>query len=102
MVLNGHNKLSATPFIFDPNSVLQTLVVTEDSEASLAAILQHSIISSQEQIHAHFNSISSKKGTKILIWNIRRSESNFFLFLAEFYEEGKFHFYVWGIKMNHC
>ncbi|XP_061883654.1 MORC family CW-type zinc finger protein 3b [Entelurus aequoreus] len=45
----------------------RSLVVTEDSEASLAAILQHSIISSLENIHAHFDSIHSKKGTKILI-----------------------------------
>lgn len=60
----------------DLNSVLQSLVVTEDSEASLAAILQHSIISSQEQIHTHFDSMHSKKGTKILIWNIRRSKSH--------------------------
>lgn len=52
--------------------------MTEDSEASLAAILQNSIITCQEQIHAHFDSIPSKKGTKILIWNIRRSESTFF------------------------
>ncbi|KAK2849051.1 hypothetical protein Q5P01_008885 [Channa striata] len=51
-----------------------SLVVTEDSEASLAAILQHSIITSKEQIHAHFDSIVSKKGTKILIWNIRRAK----------------------------
>uniref|UniRef100_A0A3Q3JUE0 Morc S5 domain-containing protein n=1 Tax=Monopterus albus TaxID=43700 RepID=A0A3Q3JUE0_MONAL len=46
----------------------------EDSQASLAAILQHSIITSQEQILAHFDSILSKKGTKILIWNIRRAK----------------------------
>ncbi|XP_055368457.1 MORC family CW-type zinc finger protein 3 [Betta splendens] len=52
----------------------KSLVVTEDSEASLAAILQHSIISTREQIHAHFDSIPSKKGTKILIWNIRRAK----------------------------
>ncbi|XP_054595098.2 MORC family CW-type zinc finger protein 3 [Nothobranchius furzeri] len=52
----------------------KSLVVTEDSEASLAAIFQHSIISSQEQILAHFDSITSKKGTKILIWNIRRAK----------------------------
>lgn len=55
------------------NQQTNTLVVTPDSEASLAAILQHSIISSQEQIQAHFDSISSKKGTKILIWNLRRA-----------------------------
>ncbi|XP_047441492.1 MORC family CW-type zinc finger protein 3 [Mugil cephalus] len=52
----------------------KSMIVTEDSEASLAAILQHSIINSLEQIHAHFDSIASKKGTKILIWNIRRAK----------------------------
>ncbi|MEQ2310856.1 hypothetical protein AMECASPLE_013538 [Ameca splendens] len=46
---------------------------TKDSEASLAAILHHSIIKSQEEILTHFDSIPSKKGTKILIWNIRRA-----------------------------
>nr|XP_020500949.1 MORC family CW-type zinc finger protein 3-like [Labrus bergylta] len=56
------------------NQQTKSLVVTEDSEASLAAILQNSIISSQEQMHAHFDSIPSKKGTKILIWNIRRAK----------------------------
>lgn len=59
----------------DLNSASQSLVVTEDSEASLAAILKHSIIDSQEQILSHFDSITSKKGTKILIWNIRRSNT---------------------------
>ncbi|XP_070692754.1 MORC family CW-type zinc finger protein 3 [Pempheris klunzingeri] len=52
----------------------KSLVVTEDSEASLAAILQNSIVTSQEKIHAHFDSIPSKKGTKILIWNLRRAK----------------------------
>ncbi|KAK9518155.1 hypothetical protein VZT92_023469 [Zoarces viviparus] len=56
------------------NQQTKSLVVTEDSEASLAAILKHSIITSQEQIQAHFDSILSKKGTKILIWNIRRAK----------------------------
>ncbi|MED6261258.1 hypothetical protein ATANTOWER_002847 [Ataeniobius toweri] len=57
----------------DLNSASWSLVVTEDSEASLAAILHHSIIKSQEEILTHFDSIPSKKGTKILIWNIRRA-----------------------------
>ncbi|XP_060935322.1 MORC family CW-type zinc finger protein 3 [Limanda limanda] len=56
------------------NQQTKSLVLTEDSEASLAAILKHSIVSSEEQIHAHFASILSKKGTKILIWNIRRTK----------------------------
>ncbi|KAM9357070.1 MORC family CW-type zinc finger protein 3 [Symphorus nematophorus] len=59
---------------FNQQTMLWSLVTTEDSEASLAAILQNSIITSQEQIHAHFDSIPSKKGTKILIWNIRRAK----------------------------
>ncbi|XP_037531457.1 MORC family CW-type zinc finger protein 3 [Nematolebias whitei] len=56
------------------NQQTKSLVVTEDSGASLAAILQHSIINSQEQLFAHFDSIPAKKGTKILIWNIRRAK----------------------------
>ncbi|XP_061581428.1 MORC family CW-type zinc finger protein 3 [Cololabis saira] len=55
------------------NQQTKSMVVTEDSEASLAAILKHSIINSKEQIHTHFDSIPCKKGTKILIWNIRRA-----------------------------
>ncbi|TNM99220.1 hypothetical protein fugu_013784 [Takifugu bimaculatus] len=43
-------------------------------ENNLKAILENSIITSVEEIHAHFDSIPSKKGTKILIWNIRRTK----------------------------
>uniref|UniRef100_A0A4W5Q890 Zgc:152774 n=1 Tax=Hucho hucho TaxID=62062 RepID=A0A4W5Q890_9TELE len=56
------------------NHVLQVLVVTEDSEASLNAILTHSLIHTQKELLQHFDSILSKKGTKILIWNIRRNK----------------------------
>ncbi|KAF7667635.1 hypothetical protein LDENG_00054710 [Lucifuga dentata] len=56
------------------NIKAQAVIVPIDSEASLAAILHHSLITSVEQIHAHFDSIPSKKGTKILIWNIRRAK----------------------------
>ncbi|KAM3838089.1 MORC family CW-type zinc finger protein 3, partial [Diretmus argenteus] len=56
------------------NQQTNSLVVTEDSEASLAAILKHSLIPSLERLHAHFDSIPSKKGTKIVIWNIRRAK----------------------------
>ncbi|KAF3693959.1 MORC family CW-type zinc finger protein 3 Nuclear matrix protein 2 [Channa argus] len=62
---SGSMRLGRDALIFTKN---------EDSEASLAAILQHSILTSQEQIHAQFDSILSKKGTKILIWNIRRAK----------------------------
>uniref|UniRef100_H3DHA0 Zgc:152774 n=1 Tax=Tetraodon nigroviridis TaxID=99883 RepID=H3DHA0_TETNG len=57
------------------NQQTDILVVTQDSENNLKAILEHSIVTSVEKLHAHFDSIPSKKGTKILIWNIRRSKS---------------------------
>ncbi|KAJ8014904.1 hypothetical protein DPEC_G00020620 [Dallia pectoralis] len=50
------------------------LVTTEDSEASLKAILTHSLIHTQEDLLKQFDSMPSKKGTKILIWNIRRNK----------------------------
>ncbi|KAM6953332.1 uncharacterized protein FYW47_013955 [Aplochiton taeniatus] len=56
------------------NQQTNTLVVTEDSEASLEAILSHSLISSKEKLLQYFDSIPSKKGTKILIWNVRRNK----------------------------
>nr|XP_046181150.1 MORC family CW-type zinc finger protein 3-like isoform X2 [Oncorhynchus gorbuscha] len=56
------------------NQQTKVLVVTEDSEASLNAILTHSLIHTQKELLQHFESILSKKGTKILIWNIRRNK----------------------------
>lgn len=56
------------------NWASRSQVVTQDSENNLKAILEHSIVTSVEKLHAHFDSIPSKKGTKILIWNIRRSK----------------------------
>ncbi|PWA22271.1 hypothetical protein CCH79_00012590 [Gambusia affinis] len=67
---SGSMRLGRDALIFTKNGGCQTV----DSEASLAAILQHSIIKSQEEILTHFDSIPSKKGTKILIWNIRRAK----------------------------
>ncbi|XP_069049737.1 MORC family CW-type zinc finger protein 4 isoform X2 [Lepisosteus oculatus] len=50
------------------------LIVTEDSAASLNAILTHSLFSTQEELLEQFDTIPSKKGTKIIIWNIRRNK----------------------------
>ncbi|KAF4105155.1 hypothetical protein G5714_014486 [Onychostoma macrolepis] len=51
-----------------------TLVVTEDSEASLRAILKYSLFQSIPELQEQLDSIQGKKGTKILIWNIRRNK----------------------------
>ncbi|XP_041076122.1 MORC family CW-type zinc finger protein 4-like [Polyodon spathula] len=59
-----------TPF----NQQNKNLIVTEDSVASLDAIMTHSLFQTQEELLEQFDSIPSKKGTKIVIWNIRRNK----------------------------
>ncbi|XP_058264854.1 MORC family CW-type zinc finger protein 3 isoform X1 [Hemibagrus wyckioides] len=56
------------------NQQTKSLVITEDSEASLRAILTHSLFQSESELQQQLDSIPGKKGTKILIWNIRRNK----------------------------
>ncbi|XP_043113568.1 MORC family CW-type zinc finger protein 3 isoform X2 [Puntigrus tetrazona] len=56
------------------NQQTKTLVVTEDSEASLRAILKYSLFQNVPELQEQLDSIQGKKGTKILIWNIRRNK----------------------------
>ncbi|XP_073677013.1 MORC family CW-type zinc finger protein 3 [Garra rufa] len=56
------------------NQQTKTLVVTEDSEASLRAILKYSLFQSVSELQEQLDSIQGKKGTKIIIWNIRRNK----------------------------
>ncbi|XP_053497051.1 MORC family CW-type zinc finger protein 3 isoform X4 [Ictalurus furcatus] len=56
------------------NQQTKSLVITEDSEASLRAILTHSLLKSESELQEQLDSIPGKKGTKILIWNIRRNK----------------------------
>lgn len=48
------------------------MIVTEDSWPSLEAILKHSIFKKENDLLSQFDAITGKKGTRILIWNIRR------------------------------
>ncbi|CAM5165756.1 unnamed protein product [Natator depressus] len=50
------------------------MIVTEDSAPSLEAILKHTLFSTEEELLAQFDAIPGKKGTRILIWNIRRNK----------------------------
>ncbi|KAK2083666.1 MORC CW-type zinc finger protein 4 [Saguinus oedipus] len=47
-------------------------MITEDSLPSLEAILNYSIFNSENDLLAQFDAIPGKKGTRVLIWNIRR------------------------------
>ncbi|XP_008573942.1 PREDICTED: MORC family CW-type zinc finger protein 3 [Galeopterus variegatus] len=42
-----------------------------ESKASLAAILEHSLFSAEQKLLAELDAIMSKKGTRIIIWNLR-------------------------------
>lgn len=43
-----------------------------ESEASLAAILEYSLFSTEQSLLAELDAIMGKKGTRIIIWNLRR------------------------------
>ncbi|NP_001038994.2 MORC family CW-type zinc finger protein 3 [Mus musculus] len=52
------------------NKHRQMINLTE-SKASLAAILEHSLFSTEQKLLAELNAIMGKKGTRIIIWNLR-------------------------------
>ncbi|XP_018416989.1 PREDICTED: MORC family CW-type zinc finger protein 3 [Nanorana parkeri] len=50
------------------------LVKTQDSDANLRAILTHSLLKTQNELLAELDAIKGKKGTRIIIWNLRRDK----------------------------
>ncbi|XP_040836732.1 MORC family CW-type zinc finger protein 3 isoform X1 [Ochotona curzoniae] len=52
------------------NKDRQMINLTE-SKASLAAILKHSLFSTEQKLLAELDAIMGKKGTRIIIWNLR-------------------------------
>uniref|UniRef100_A0A8C3TT78 CW-type domain-containing protein n=1 Tax=Catharus ustulatus TaxID=91951 RepID=A0A8C3TT78_CATUS len=46
------------------------------SENSLKAILTHSLFSTEEKLLAELDAIIGKKGTRIIIWNLRKDKNN--------------------------
>ncbi|GCC25432.1 MORC family CW-type zinc finger protein 3a [Chiloscyllium punctatum] len=49
-------------------------LISEDMQTSLNAILQHSLFSTEGELLAELNAISGKRGTKVIIWNIRTTK----------------------------
>ncbi|XP_077621591.1 MORC family CW-type zinc finger protein 3 [Crocuta crocuta] len=56
------------------NKHRQMINLTE-SKASLAAILEHSLFSTEQKLLAELDAIMGKKGTRIIIWNLRSYKS---------------------------
>uniref|UniRef100_A0A663FD43 Uncharacterized protein n=1 Tax=Aquila chrysaetos chrysaetos TaxID=223781 RepID=A0A663FD43_AQUCH len=55
-------------------SWLKNMIVTEGSVPSLEAILEHTVFNTREELLAQFSAIPGKKGTHILIGNIRSTK----------------------------
>ncbi|XP_072254382.1 MORC family CW-type zinc finger protein 3-like [Pyxicephalus adspersus] len=50
------------------------LVRTSDCDANLRAILTYSLLQTQSELLAELDAIKGKKGTRIIIWNLRRDK----------------------------
>uniref|UniRef100_A0A8C3YGG1 MORC family CW-type zinc finger 3 n=1 Tax=Catagonus wagneri TaxID=51154 RepID=A0A8C3YGG1_9CETA len=51
------------------------IINSTESKASLAAILEHSLFSTEQKLLAELDAIMSMKGTRIIIWNLRSFRS---------------------------
>ncbi|NXP56063.1 MORC3 protein, partial [Heliornis fulica] len=51
------------------------LLTISESKNSLKAILTHSLFSTEEKLLAELDAIIGKKGTRIIIWNLRRDKN---------------------------
>ncbi|XP_058041639.1 MORC family CW-type zinc finger protein 3 [Ahaetulla prasina] len=47
----------------------------DESTASLRAILDHSLFSTEEELLAELDAVIGKKGTRIIIWNLRKEKN---------------------------
>ncbi|KAM5290106.1 MORC family CW-type zinc finger protein 4 [Glossophaga mutica] len=56
------------------NQQNKKMIITEDSLPSLEAILNYSIFNSENDLLSQFDAIPGKKGTRVIIWNIRRNK----------------------------
>ncbi|KAK2089601.1 MORC CW-type zinc finger protein 3 [Saguinus oedipus] len=50
---------------------IRQMINLAESKASLAAILEHSLFSTEQKLMAELDAIMGKKGTRIIIWNLR-------------------------------
>ncbi|NXX15392.1 MORC3 protein, partial [Podargus strigoides] len=58
---------------FNNQHILSTI---SESKNSLKAILTHSLFSTEEKLLAELDAIIGKKGTRIIIWNLRRDKND--------------------------
>ncbi|OWK05732.1 hypothetical protein Celaphus_00012805, partial [Cervus elaphus hippelaphus] len=76
---SGSMRLGKDAMVFTKNgesmSDIRQVLNSTESKASLAAILEHSLFSKEQQLLAELDAIIGKKGTRIIIWNLRSYKS---------------------------
>uniref|UniRef100_A0A8C4UA45 MORC family CW-type zinc finger 3 n=1 Tax=Falco tinnunculus TaxID=100819 RepID=A0A8C4UA45_FALTI len=63
------------PIVTFNNQHILSISDPAESKNSLKAILTHSLFSSEEKLLAELDAIIGKKGTRIIIWNLRRDKN---------------------------
>ncbi|KAM4700653.1 MORC family CW-type zinc finger protein 3-like [Discoglossus pictus] len=58
--------------LFNKQNILLQLIKTANSKTNLKAILTHSLLSTEKELLAELDAIRSNKGTRIIIWSLRR------------------------------
>ncbi|POI31718.1 hypothetical protein CIB84_004531, partial [Bambusicola thoracicus] len=61
---------------FNNQHILLTISDPTESKNSLKAILTHSLFATEEKLLAELDAIMGKKGTRIIIWNLRRDKND--------------------------
>ncbi|NXC63096.1 MORC3 protein, partial [Aleadryas rufinucha] len=61
---------------FTNQHILSALPGKAESKNSLKAILTHSLFSTEEKLLAELDAIIGKKGTRIIIWNLRKDKND--------------------------
>ncbi|KAL7983598.1 hypothetical protein Chor_000474 [Crotalus horridus] len=73
---SGSMRLGKDAIVFTKNGDIMSVVMKPDeSAASLKAILEHSLFSTEEELLAELDAIIGRKGTRIIIWNLRREKN---------------------------
>ncbi|OBS79137.1 hypothetical protein A6R68_18461, partial [Neotoma lepida] len=71
---SGSMRLGKDALVFTKNGTTLTVGLLSQTYLDLEAILNYSIFNSEKDLLSQFDAIPGKKGTRVLIWNVRRNK----------------------------
>ncbi|KAK7798444.1 hypothetical protein U0070_017437, partial [Myodes glareolus] len=71
---SGSMRLGKDALVFTKNGGTLTVGLLSQTYLDLEAILNYSIFNSEKDLLSQFDAIPGKKGTRVLIWNVRRNK----------------------------